>query len=73
MGCFRAILPVGRTTITPQQIIDGNGAHRLSTDRWSFDSQRWRTAYELDRAALDADHEVTYFAHLDGALVPVAD
>ena len=38
-----------------------------------FDSQRWRTAYELGRSALDADHEVTYFAYLDGALVPVAN
>jgi tRNA 2-thiouridine synthesizing protein D len=38
-----------------------------------FDSQRWRTAYELGRSALDADHEATYFAYLDGALVPVAD
>ena len=38
-----------------------------------FDSQRWRTAYELGRAALDADHEVTYFTYLDGALVPVTD
>ena len=38
-----------------------------------FDSQRWRTAYELGRAALDDGHEVTYFQYLDGALVPVAD
>ena len=38
-----------------------------------FDSERWRTAYELGRAALAADHEVTYFHYLDGALVPVAD
>jgi tRNA 2-thiouridine synthesizing protein D len=38
-----------------------------------FDSERWRTAYELGRAALDAGHEVTYFHYLDGALVPVAD
>lgn len=38
-----------------------------------FDSERWRTAYELGRSALDADHEVTYFAYLDGVLVPVAD
>lgn len=37
-----------------------------------FDSQRWRTAYEIGRAALDMDHEVTYFHYLDGALVPVA-
>ena len=38
-----------------------------------FDSQRWRTGYELGRAALDAGHEVSYFAYLDGAYVPVAD
>jgi tRNA 2-thiouridine synthesizing protein D len=38
-----------------------------------FDSQRWRTAYELGRAALDKGHHVTYFHYLDGALVPVAD
>lgn len=38
-----------------------------------FDSQRWRTAYELGRAALDRGHDVTYFNYLDGALVPVAD
>jgi tRNA 2-thiouridine synthesizing protein D len=38
-----------------------------------FDSERWRTAYEIGRAALDADHEVSYFHYLDGALVPVAD
>lgn len=38
-----------------------------------FDSQRWRTAYELGRAALDADDEVTYFAYLDGTLVPVEE
>ncbi|WP_227378428.1 DsrE/DsrF/TusD sulfur relay family protein [Haladaptatus halobius] len=38
-----------------------------------FDSERWRTAYELGRAALDAGHEVTYFHYLDGAFVPVAD
>lgn len=38
-----------------------------------FDSQRWRTAYELGRAALDAGHDVSYFAYLDGAYVPVAD
>jgi tRNA 2-thiouridine synthesizing protein D len=37
-----------------------------------FDSQRWRTAYELGRAALGDGHEVTYFHYLDGALVPVA-
>jgi tRNA 2-thiouridine synthesizing protein D len=38
-----------------------------------FDSQRWRTAYELGRATLDNGHHVTYFHYLDGALVPVAD
>jgi tRNA 2-thiouridine synthesizing protein D len=38
-----------------------------------FDSERWRTAYELGRAALDQGHEVSYFHYLDGALVPVAD
>lgn len=38
-----------------------------------FDSQRWRTAYELGRAALDDGHDVTYFHYLDGALVPVED
>ncbi len=38
-----------------------------------FDSERWRTAYELGRAALDGGHEVTYFHYLDGTLVPVAD
>jgi tRNA 2-thiouridine synthesizing protein D len=37
-----------------------------------FDSERWRTAYELGRAALDDGHEVTYFHYLDGTLVPVA-
>jgi tRNA 2-thiouridine synthesizing protein D len=37
-----------------------------------FDSERWRTAYELGREALDAGHEVTYFHYLDGTLVPVA-
>ena len=37
-----------------------------------FDSERWRTAYELGSAALAAGHEVTYFHYLDGALVPVA-
>ncbi len=36
-----------------------------------FDSQRWRTAYDIGRAALDAGTEVTYFAYLDGTLVPV--
>ncbi|MFT4890329.1 MAG: tRNA 2-thiouridine synthesizing protein D [Halobacteriales archaeon] len=36
-----------------------------------FDSERWRTAYELGRAALDGGHEVTYFTYLDGILVPV--
>ena len=38
-----------------------------------FDSQRWRTAYEIGRAALDNGHEVSYFHYLDGAYVPVAD
>lgn len=38
-----------------------------------FDSQRWRTAYELGRAALEAGHEVSYFHYLDGTYVPVAD
>ena len=38
-----------------------------------FDSQRWRTAYELGRAALDAGHTVSYFHYLDGAYVPVSD
>lgn len=38
-----------------------------------FDSERWRTAYELGRAALEMEHEVTYFHYLDGTLVPVAD
>jgi tRNA 2-thiouridine synthesizing protein D len=38
-----------------------------------FDSERWRTAYEIGRAALDKGHEVTYFHYLDGALVPVVD
>jgi tRNA 2-thiouridine synthesizing protein D len=38
-----------------------------------FDSERWRTAYELGRAALDGGHEVSIFHYLDGALVPVAD
>lgn len=37
-----------------------------------FDSERWRTAYELGRAALDQGHDVTYFHYLDGTLVPVA-
>lgn len=37
-----------------------------------FDSERWRTGYEVGRAALDAGHEVTYFHYLDGTLVPVA-
>ncbi|SEW30029.1 DsrE/DsrF/TusD sulfur relay family protein [Natrinema salifodinae] len=36
-----------------------------------FDSERWRTAYELGRAALNAGHAVTYFHYLDGAYVPV--
>lgn len=38
-----------------------------------FDSQRWRTAYEIGRAALDKGHAVTYFHYLDGTLVPVVD
>mgnify|MGYP006289437937 FL=1 len=38
-----------------------------------FDSERWRTAYELGRAALDGGHEVTYFTYLDGVLVPMVD
>jgi tRNA 2-thiouridine synthesizing protein D len=38
-----------------------------------FDSERWRTGYEMGRAALDVGHEVTYFHYLDGTLVPVAD
>lgn len=38
-----------------------------------FDSQRWRTAYELGRAALDSDRRVSYFHYLDGVLVPVLD
>jgi tRNA 2-thiouridine synthesizing protein D len=38
-----------------------------------FDSERWRTAYELARAALDGGHEVSVFHYLDGALVPVSD
>jgi tRNA 2-thiouridine synthesizing protein D len=38
-----------------------------------FDSQRWRTAYELGRAALASDREVEYFHYLDGVLVPVVD
>ena len=38
-----------------------------------FDSQRWRTAYDIGRSALDAGAEVTYFAYLDGTLVPVLD
>ena len=36
-----------------------------------FDSERWRTAYEVGRAALDQGHEVSYFHYLDGTLVPV--
>jgi|AntRauMinimDraft_3_1070383.scaffolds.fasta_scaffold00688_5 tRNA 2-thiouridine synthesizing protein D len=36
-----------------------------------FDSERWRTAYELGKAALKKDHEVSFFHYLDGALVPV--
>ncbi len=38
-----------------------------------FDSQRWRTAYEIGRAALNEGREVTYFLYLDGTLVPVVD
>ncbi|UHQ95266.1 DsrE/DsrF/TusD sulfur relay family protein [Haloterrigena alkaliphila] len=36
-----------------------------------FDSERWRTAYELGKAALGKGHEVSFFHYLDGALVPV--
>lgn len=36
-----------------------------------FDSQRWRTAYEIGRAALAVGTEVSYFHYLDGVLVPV--
>lgn len=36
-----------------------------------FDSQRWRTAYELGLAGLDAGHDVSYFHYLDGIYVPV--
>ncbi len=36
-----------------------------------FDSQRWRTAHDMGRAALEQGHEVTYFHYLDGVLVPV--
>ncbi|MFB6224549.1 MAG: DsrE/DsrF/TusD sulfur relay family protein [Haloarcula sp.] len=38
-----------------------------------FDSERWRTTYELGRAALDQGHEVSIFHYLDGTLVPVAE
>ncbi len=38
-----------------------------------FDSQRWRTGYELGRAALDRGKAVSYFHYLDGVLVPVAN
>lgn len=38
-----------------------------------FDSERWKTAYELGRAALDEGHEVSIFAYLDGAYVPMVD
>lgn len=38
-----------------------------------FDSQRWRTAHDIGRAALDAGADVSYFAYLDGTLVPVTD
>lgn len=34
-----------------------------------FDSERWRTAYELGRAALESGHEVSHFHYLDGAFV----
>ncbi|OLZ39374.1 sulfur oxidoreductase [Natrinema saccharevitans] len=36
-----------------------------------FDSERWRTAYELGKAALEKGHDVSFFHYLDGALVPV--
>lgn len=38
-----------------------------------FDSERWKTAYELGRAALDDSHDVSIFAYLDGAYVPMTD
>ena len=38
-----------------------------------FDSERWKTAYEMARAALDTGHEVSVFAYLDGAHVPMVD
>lgn len=36
-----------------------------------FDSQRWRTAADIGRAALDAGVEVSFFHYLDGVLVPI--
>jgi len=48
-----------------------HGFHWDSTERRAFDSERWRTAYELGKAALKKDHEVSFFHYLDGALVPV--
>ena len=38
-----------------------------------FDSERWKTAYEMAQAALDTGHEVSIFAYLDGAYVPMVD
>ncbi|MFB6110131.1 MAG: DsrE/DsrF/TusD sulfur relay family protein [Halodesulfurarchaeum sp.] len=38
-----------------------------------FDSERWKTAYEMGRAALDGGHEVSIFAYLDGTYVPMVD
>lgn len=38
-----------------------------------LDSERWKTAYEMGRAALDTGHEVSIFAYLDGAYVPMVD
>jgi tRNA 2-thiouridine synthesizing protein D len=38
-----------------------------------FDSERWRTAYEMGRAALEGGHEVSIFAYLDGVYVPMTD
>lgn len=38
-----------------------------------FDSQRWKTAYELGRAALDGGHDVSVFAYLDGVYAPMVD
>lgn len=37
-----------------------------------FDSQRWRTGYELGLSALETGHQVTYFHYLDGVYVPVS-